>query len=213
MDSLFNNKIEIEPWIWTIIEMYEPIRTPGPRVAAPFESLHIKSLCWFAIHMREPQMYIHSILSAYRLMLLDLPELRKALDGVHTTVAALNETSRSWTLASKAFTRIQAAYTMLITMALLSNIVLRLRSPAHLALAEAARDMCSEILRTSFNAGRFRPFGSGAQPFALVAAVVASDDEFVKAQARLLIAEYASDFPNSNWAQVEWQLKARLGIL
>jgi hypothetical protein len=79
-------------------------------------------------------------------------------------------------------------------------------------LVETSRELCNEVLRTSFNAGRFRPFGAGAQPLALVAAVVAADDEFVKAQARILIAEYALDFPNSNWGLVEQQLRGRLEL-
>lgn len=212
MDSLFNPKVELEPWIWAVIEMYEPIKTPGPRLAAPFESLHLKNLAWFAIHMRAPQMHILGIQSAYRLMRPDMVELRKALDGVRATLAGLNEASLTWAVASKALTRIQAAYTLLLTMALISNQVLRLRSPGHLALMEDAQDMCNEILRTSRNACQFRPFGSSAQPFGLVAVYVTSGDEFVKTQAQQLIIEYSLDFPATNWAEVGRQLRHRLEL-
>ena len=81
LDSLFSPKIEIESWLWRVIEIYEPKRTPGPRLAAPFESLQVKSLAKFAMNIRSPETHILEIQEAYRVMRPDMLELGKALNG------------------------------------------------------------------------------------------------------------------------------------
>ena len=193
--------------------MYEPIRTPGPRVAAPFESMQIKNLTQFVVNMQSPHANIFAIQDYYRMMRPDMLELRKSLDGVDATAALLPHGSDAWDIASKALTRIQAAYTMLLTMALLSNAILQQHSPGHHILVEDAQHMSNEVLRTSRNACRFRPFGSSAQPFALVAVFITTSDDLARIQAQDLIAEYAGDFAITNWAEVGRLLAARLGLV
>ena len=169
-----------------MVSVYEPIRTPGPRLAEPFESLHLVNLARFAVHTRKPSEYLLDIEYRYRRMQIDLPELRRSLDGISAGVTGLDESSKMWSISVKALTRIQAAYTMLLTMALISNQVLQGFAFDDIAFVNDAADFCTEILRIAEEAVPFRPFGSSAQPFALVAVEVTSTDEVVKDQARHL---------------------------
>lgn len=193
--------------------MYEPIRTPGPRLATPFESLHLRNIAKFAIQMREPQLYVADFQDRYDRLRSDLPELRKSLEQICAGAFGIDEASMMWSIVIKALTRIQAAYTMLLTMALISNQVLQLYGLKRARLVEEAHEMCREVLRTARHAAQFRPFGSSAQPFALVAVGVVSHDVAMRLEAQQLIAEYAPDFPLTKWPEVGLQLKSRLGML
>lgn len=193
--------------------MYEPIRTPGPRLATPFESLHLRNIAKFAIQMREPQLHVVDFQDRYERLRTDLPELRRSLDQICAGAVGIDEASMMWSVVIKALTRIQAAYTMLLTMALTSNQVLQLYGLEQGRIVEEAHEMCSEVLHTARHAAQFRPFGSSAQPFALVAVDVISHDVAVRLQAQQLIAEYAPDFPLTKWPEVGLQLRSRLGML
>jgi hypothetical protein len=195
--------------------MYEPIRTPGPRLAAPFESLHLQSLAKFAVFTRSPRLHILEIQSSYQQICRDLPELYKGLEKVSTATIALcsmSSNEQSVHGATKALVRIQTAYSLLLALATIFNHFLRRCTPDHVALHKELEAYCDEIIRVAQEASRHRPFGSSTQPFSLITAWVTSDNAATRSQTERLIMDYQSDFPATNWMAMAAELQQKLMV-
>jgi hypothetical protein len=213
LESIFSPKVTLEPWIWKLIEMYEPIRTPGPRLAAPFESLQLHNLAKAAIYARSPDSHRLSIQQAYQQICHDIPELHKGLEKVSDTALGLRGTHPkvlSLTAATKALARVQSAYSMLLTLALIFNSILRKWDSESYVLLQDSGAFCSSIIKVAEQALQHRPFGSSARPFCLITAWAVTDDPAKLLQIEALVAEYQSDFLSAAWMKMGLQLRQKL---
>lgn len=206
---MFNPHIELEPWIWRLLDIYEPIRTPGPRLAAPFESLHLRNLAQFAVFTRSPARFIVDIQGVYLQMCQDIPLLQRSLDA---TISALRNSpgGESSLVAGKALGRIRTAYCFLLTLASLCNHILVTFGPTNSLLKDELELFCTKIVNNAEQASEHRPFGATAQPFGLVTALVTSQNLATKLSARRWIAEYQSDFPATDWSRMADRLREKL---
>ena len=129
---------------------------------------------------------------------LDAQQVRRRLDQCAETVLVSFSSSEV-----ARHCRIQTAYAILSTLAVLLNGLLRAFDPWNASLMSESVFLCDEITAQAERASCYRPVGAGYIPLCLVVAWAASDNLVQLARIEAILSEYQSDF-----AEVPWMSRA-----
>ncbi|KAL4789489.1 hypothetical protein BDV19DRAFT_374099 [Aspergillus venezuelensis] len=196
MQSIIDPTTPLGPWFWAIAKSYEPKRPILNASGGGIPSLQFYVMAQITQWLRDPGLHLVDIHTAYNQLIADCVVMRSVLDRI-----ADMETSGSPHPSARLHTRPQAAYSMLICLALVLNLMTRIFDPASISLADEASDLISETIWLAQLADRYRPFGVSFMPVSLVMAWTAADDMSVKNHLQNILIGYEADFPAVRWVQ------------
>ena len=104
--------------------------------------------------------------------------------------------------------RYQAGYTLVVTLALILNTLLRAFDPNNMVLTTEEYTLCEEIIRESEVACRYRPLGAAYVSLCLVVGCSAAEDRQQLARLQTLLIDYSTDFKEIDWMERVMWLRA-----
>lgn len=177
---------------------------PRPRNAnPPRSSSTLSTLANFPEWIRRPDPYIPEIAVVYLRMRDDAERMRQYL-GHWSELASTSFTDPE----SFGHCRYQAGYTLVVTLALILNTLLRAFDPNNTVLVTEAFSFCDHIIRESEIACRYRPLGAAYVSLCLVVGCAAAEDPRQLVQLQALLADYSTDFKEINWIERVMWLRA-----
>lgn len=177
---------------------------PRPRNSNPPRSSNtLSTLANFPEWIRRPDPYIHEIAAVYLTMEDDAKRMRQYLD--HWPDPASTSFTDSTTVGH---CRYQAGYTLVVTLALILNTLLRAFDPNNMVLTTEEYTLCEEIIRESEVACRYRPLGAAYVSLCLVVGCSAAEDRQQLARLQTLLIDYSTDFKEIDWMERVMWLRA-----
>lgn len=177
---------------------------PRPRNSNPPRSSNtLSTLANFPEWIRRPDAYIPEVAAVYLTMRDDAKRMRLYLD--HWSDPASTSFTDSATVEH---CRYQAGYTLVVTLALILNTLLRAFDPNDTVLTAEAFTLCEEIIRESEIACRYRPLGAAYISLCLVVGCSAAEDPQQLARLQALLTDYSTDFKEINWIERVMWLRA-----
>ncbi|KAI9794436.1 MAG: hypothetical protein M1816_005506 [Peltula sp. TS41687] len=76
LESVVNPKIQLNSWLWKLIETYAPPRPFKCDEDSPIHSIQLQGLAKIPDFIRDPEQHLFEIQSAYQQMRADAPKLR-----------------------------------------------------------------------------------------------------------------------------------------
>jgi hypothetical protein len=184
VESLSNPKIQLHPWLDTLTEDHD--------IAIPIESLKLAKLARLAAFMRDPEAHLSEVQSTYRKMATDIPVVRRNT----SIISQQGEASKTL------HCRCQTAYGILLTFAIILNIILHSFEADNAELVEQCANLVNQVIVLAEDASRYRPLGSSSMPLCLVSAWVATNEVSQRGRLEEILAEYQSDFAIARWMDV-----------
>lgn len=194
MQSIVDPSAPLGSWFWAIAKSYEPRRPILSNHGGRIPSLQFYVMAQITQWLRDPGLHLIEIHNAYNQLLADCVTMRSVLDKIADMDSA-------GITQSRLHTRPQAAYSMLLCLALVLNMVTRIFDPNSSSLADEATDLINEAIWLARLADRYRPFGVSFMPVSLVMAWTAAEDVAVKKQVQDILVGYERDFPAVRWVQ------------
>ena len=205
IESLYNPNIELDSWIWKLIDMYHPLPTVIPQPVVRPDSLSMRSLVTFVVYMRNPAIHLEGICSAYVQVLLDVQATRKTLSGLEEVLCKTKiENAREERIraVTKTIARVQTAFGLLLAIAMWFNHALSHAEMGSDTLKEEFASLAHETISNAEEALRHRPLGASAHPFGLMVVWAYSKDDIVNSQTEQLLAQYQTDFPRVHYLEL-----------
>ncbi|KAL2871028.1 Zn(II)2Cys6 transcription factor domain-containing protein [Aspergillus lucknowensis] len=196
LQSIVDPNLPLGSWFWTLAKSYEPKRPIMENQFGRLPSLQFYVMAQVTQWLRDPALHLVNIATAYNQLIADCSTMHSMLDKIVELEASGNPF-----LSGRLHTRPQAAYSVLICLALILNLVMRIFDPNSETLAEEAADLIGESIWLSRLADRHRPFGVSFMPVSLATAWMAADSMAVKDQIRDILIGYQADFPAMNWIE------------
>ncbi|KAL4866277.1 hypothetical protein BDV12DRAFT_137797 [Aspergillus spectabilis] len=204
LQSILDPSIHLGSWFWTIAKSYEPARPVLDNQGGKIPSLQFHVMAQMAQWIRSPAFHLVDIHTAYNQLMIDCVTMRSVLNKI-----AEIEASGVQQPSTRLHTRPQAAYSMLISLALVLNLMLRIFDPDSFSLADEAAVLADESIWLSELAAKYRPFGVTFMPVCLVMAWTASDNIAVRQQVQDILIGYEVDFPAVKWVQTCWWMQRK----
>ncbi|KAL4810815.1 hypothetical protein BDV18DRAFT_155427 [Aspergillus unguis] len=195
MQSIVDPSIPLGSWFWAIAKSYEPKRPIHNNQGGPIPSLSFYTMAQITQWIRDPALHLIDIHNAYNQLVTDCVTMRAVLEKIADADSFGIQSS------TRLHTRPQAAYSMLICLALVLNLMIRIFDPSSVSLADEASDLISETIWLAQLANRYRPFGVSFMPVLLVMAWTAADDMMLRTQVQDILIGYEADFPAVKWLQ------------
>ncbi|KAL4881181.1 hypothetical protein BJY04DRAFT_61326 [Aspergillus karnatakaensis] len=204
LQSIVDPTVQLGSWFWTIAKNYEQPKPVLNNQGGKIPSLQVHVMISIAQWIRSPALYLVDILTAYEQLVIDCRTMRSVLDKIAEFEAAgVPQPS------TRLHTKPQAAYSALLSLALVLNLMLRIFSPESLDLADEAGDLVTECIWLSELASRHRPFGVTFMPVCLAVAWVACENIAVRQQVQDILVGYEVDFPAVKWVRTCWWMQGR----
>jgi hypothetical protein len=182
---------------WDLVSSFKD-RISTSRENRPKPSTGYQQLAMFPKFVQNPDANLPEIEVAYLKLKSDAEAMRQHLGQIEETTP-MSFSSPAVVVHSHA----QAAYTLVSTLAVLTNSLLRIFDPYNVMLVSECILLCDEIATQAELATRYRPLGSAYMPLCLTVAWAALKDEPRLARLEAIVSEYQSDF-----AQVPWMTRA-----
>ena len=214
MESLGNTKIKLDPRLWAAPDPEDF----GPRTPTQeehhIESLQLRSLARFSDYAKNVSGSLPEIMSSYKVLQADCMKMAAILSTIPMTRSAqgIPTTELLPTSARRLHSLRLTCYCLLISLAFMSNGVLRRIDPSNLALKLESDAFVDESIIVAHQAAQYRPLGSSAVPICLISAWVATEDAARQARLLEVIAGYNSDFTSVNWLDIAVSLKPMLQL-
>lgn len=177
---------------------------PRPRNSNPPRSSNtLSTLANFPEWIRRPDPHFHEIAAVYITMTDDAKRMRRYLD--HWSTPPPTSFRDPITVEH---CRYQAGYTLVVTLALILNTLLRMFDPNNTVLKVEEYTLCEEIIRESVVACRYRPLGAAYVSLCLVVGCSAAEDPQQLARLQALLTDYSTDFKEINWVERVMWLRA-----
>jgi hypothetical protein len=197
LESIVNPRIKMDSQFWEIISSYR--RRLNPRGYEQSQSsAQMHHIAMIPEFVQNPDAHLSEIARIYLILKNDSLTLKPVLDECAKFVLV------SFSSPDVArHCKVQSAYTIVCTLAVLLNSLLRVFDPLNTNLTEETAHFCNEIIIQTELASCYRPVGSSYSPLCLIVAWATTDDIFQLAKIESLIAVYQSDF-----AEVPWMSQA-----
>lgn len=177
---------------------------PRPRNSNPPRSSNtLSTVAKFPEWIRRPDPYIPEIAVVYLTMRDDADRMRQYL--AHWSDPASNSFTDSTAVEH---CRYQAGYTLVVTLALILNTLLRAFDHHNTVLVTEAYTFCDHIIREAEIACRYRPLGAAYVSLCLVVGCSAAEDPQQLAHLQALLTGYSTDFKEINWIERVMWLRA-----
>ncbi|KAL3478032.1 hypothetical protein BJX99DRAFT_224901 [Aspergillus californicus] len=196
LQSIVDPGIPLGSWFWTLAKSYAPKQPVTSNHGGRIPSLQFYVMAQITQWIRDPALHLVDIATAYNQLITDCVTLRSVLDKIAELHA-----SGAPPPSTRLHTLPQAAYSMLICLALILNLMMRIFDPNSSSLAEEAADLISESIWLAQLADKYRPFGVSFMPVCLVMAWTAAGDVAVKMQIQDILVGYEADFPSTRWVE------------
>ncbi|KAJ5373710.1 hypothetical protein N7517_005716 [Penicillium concentricum] len=194
LEGIANPRIKMDSEFWELTSSFKRRLSASRDNNRPQSTTELHHLAMFPKFVQNPEPHLAEIAKTYMQLRLDAHQIRQHLDQC-----------REFTLVSFSssevarHSRIQAAYAILSTLAVLLNSILRVFDPWNASLVSEAVFFCNEITIQAKLASCYRPVGAGYIPLCLVVAWAASDNPVQLARIEAILSEYQSDFADVPW--------------
>ncbi|OQE28611.1 hypothetical protein PENSTE_c003G08668 [Penicillium steckii] len=196
IEAIVNPRIQMEPKFFQLVSsLTEKAQAPGKQNDIPRSTTKLPTIAKFPQWIRNlTPADLPEIAAAYLRIRSDSYKMRKYLDNWpptgHTFFSSLVVMQRS---------RYQAGYTIVITLGLILNTLLRALHPGNTVLSAEASFFCDEIVLEAELASCYRPLGAAYVALCLVVAWAAAEDPHQLARIDSVLADYQSDFKELKW--------------
>ncbi|CAP85504.1 hypothetical protein EN45_059800 [Penicillium chrysogenum] len=198
LEGIINPRIKMDSEFWQLASSFRRRLSASRDNNQPQSATELQHLAMFPKFVQNPESHLAEIAKTYMQLRLDAQRVKQHLDQCAETVLVSFSSSEV-----ARHCRIQAAYAMLSTLAVLLNSLLRVFDPWNASLVSEAVFLCDEIATQAELASCYRPVGAGYIPLCLVVAWAASDNLVQLARIEAILSEYQSDF-----AEVPWMSRA-----
>ncbi|KAJ5214764.1 hypothetical protein N7449_001933 [Penicillium cf. viridicatum] len=194
LEGIVNPRIKMDSKFWELISTFKRRLSTSRDNNQPQSTTELQHLAMFPKFVQNPEPHLAEIVKMYMQLRLDAQQIKQHLD--QCAEAALGSFSSSEVARH---CRIQAAYAIISTLAVLLNSLLRVFDPWNASLAREAVFLCDQITIQAELASCYRPVGAGYIPLCLVVAWAASDNLVQLARIEAILSEYQSDFADVPW--------------
>ncbi|KAJ5810781.1 hypothetical protein N7447_010297, partial [Penicillium robsamsonii] len=194
LEGIVNPHVKMDSEFWELTSSFKRRLSASQDKNRPQSTTELHHLAVFPKFVQNPQPHLAEIAKTYMKLRLDAYQIRQQLDQCAEFILVSFSSSQV-----ARHSRIQAAYVMLSTLAVLLNSLLRVYDPWNASLVSEAVFLCDEITIQAELASRYRPIGAGYIPLCLVVAWAASDDPVQLARIEAILCEYQSDFADIPW--------------
>lgn len=193
LEGIVNPRIRMDSEFWEMMTSYRK-RLHPENFEKSQDSTQLHHLAMLPEFVQYPDTHVFEIAKMHMQLKRDAQTIKPALDQYLTFTPA------SFSTADVArHSRLQAGYTIVCTLGVLLNTLLRLFNPANPSLESESAFLCDEILTQGTLACRYRPMGSAYMPLSLVVAWACTNDIVQLAKIEYLLADYQSDFAELPW--------------
>jgi hypothetical protein len=183
----------MDPHFWQMMSSFRHRLNPRNYEQSK-SSAQLHHFAMFPEFVRHPDPHLFDITRIYLLLKNDASMLKPMLDQC----AKFTPVSFSSEDVAK-HSRVQAAYSIVSTLAVLLNSLLRMFDPFNTILTDETAHLCDEVIIQAELAACYRPVGSAYIPLCLIVAWATTDDIFQLAKIEILLADYQSDFAEVPW--------------
>ncbi|KAJ9483284.1 hypothetical protein VN97_g10119 [Penicillium thymicola] len=194
LEGIVNPRIKMDSEFWELTSTFKRRLSTSRDNNKPQSTTELQHLAMFPKFVQNPEPHLAEIAKMYMQLRLDAQQIKQHLD--QCAAAALGSFSSSEVARHG---RIQAAYAIISTLAVLLNSLLRVFDPWNASLVSEAVFLCDEIAIQAELASCYRPIGAGYIPLCLVVAWAASDNLIQLARIEAILSEYQSDFADVPW--------------
>ncbi|CAI7594455.1 unnamed protein product [Penicillium discolor] len=194
LEGIVNPRIKMDSEFWELTSTFKRRLSTSRHNNQPQSTTELQHLAMFPKFVQNPEPHLAEIAKTYMQLRLDAQQIKQHLD--QCAEAALGSFSSSEVARH---CRIQAAYAIISTLAVLLNSLLRVFDPWNASLESEAVFLCEEITIQAELASCYRPIGAGYIPLCLVVAWAASDNLVQLARIEAILSEYQSDFADVPW--------------
>jgi len=198
LESITNPDIRVESWIFKLLEGHGSPRPVGDENGVPFESMKLHSLAKLPAMFKNPRKQFYEIEFAYEKVRYDLPKLASRVDAIRATFAQLSCPNVE---ARRLYAQFQAAYGILLTVALVLNSIIGVMRPLDATYARELTSYAEDIMQLADHAQQFRPLGSSFMPLPLCMAWGTTTDIGTQNRLLVLIQAYQTDF-HADWVDL-----------
>lgn len=193
-------RVKMTPEFWELISSFKHRLSTSRNTDRPESTTELRDLAMFPVFIQSPESHIPEIAMTYMQLKADAQKIKWRLDQF----AELDPKSFS-SVAVATHSRVQAAYAMLCTLAVMLNTLLRIFDPCNPSLMSEALLFCDEIAIQAELASCYRPVGSAYIPLCLVVAWAASDNLIQLTRIERILVEYQADFAEIHWmSRASW---------
>ncbi|KAJ5501874.1 hypothetical protein N7463_004748 [Penicillium fimorum] len=193
LEGIVNPRIKMDSEFWELISSFNHRLSTSQDKNRPQLTTDLHHLAMFPKFVQNPEPHLAEIAKRYMQLRLDAHKIRQHLDQCANFSLVSFSSSEVAT-----HSRIQAAYAILSTLAVLLN-SLRVFDPWNASLVSEAVFLCDDITIQAELASCYRPVGAGYIPLCLVVAWAASDNPVQLARIEAILREYQSDFADVPW--------------
>lgn len=161
---------------------------PAGHSAIPRPSISYSTFAMFPEYTHNPHLHLSEITATYTVLQNDARRMHEFLD--HDLFLSLSRIHQS---------RYRAAYTVVATLALLLNTLLRSFDPTETALVQESTFFCQQVVECADAASCDRPLGASYVPLCLIVALAAASDASDVARIEAMLTDYQSDFKTLGW--------------
>lgn len=183
----------------TLIEGYA---TTARGEKAPQSPMSLSSISMLPEFMINPDAHLSEITTLYLQLRVEVEKKRSLLANFPP---GKQLTFPSMRVGAKDRPQFQAAYAMTLSLAVITNALMRIFDPENTILINDAAYFCDEIVDEAELASCYRPLGSAYAALCLVVALATAEDPRQVARVERILADYQSDFRGLNWDdRVDW---------
>lgn len=205
----------MNPWFEKLFEIHGPptptedtkdeestLEDDEEEFEKPIKSLRLRNLVQLSNFVRDPEQHLFDAEIAYRQLRIDISKLRFRLCRMNKYLTAPEiGTIAQPSPTLRLFVRHQAAYGLVLTLAIVVNCIFRQFDPYNLELAEDSASFSEQVMALAKHASQYRPLGSGYIPMCLVAVWASTEDVSTRAKAEMMLAEYDTELGIEKWME------------
>lgn len=199
LEGMIEPRVKMTPEFWELISSFKRLLSASRNPDRQQSTTELRDLAMFPVFIQNPESHLPDIAVTYMQLKTDAQKVKWRLDQFGE---AHPGSFSSMAVATHA--RVQAAYAMLSTLAVMLNTLLRVFDPCNPSLMSEALLFCDEIAIQAERASCYRPVGSAYIPLCLVVAWAASDNLVQLARIESILVEYQADF-----AEIPWMSRAK----
>ncbi|KAJ5577479.1 uncharacterized protein N7459_006443, partial [Penicillium hispanicum] len=197
LEAIVNPRIHMDPGFWEMVTAFtKQSVSPDRDTSIPRSTTTLSTLAKFPEYIRNPDPYLPEIAAAYLHLRDDSWRMREYM----MQWPASQMVSYS-SMSVMQQSRYQAGYTMVVSLSLILNTLLRAFDHGNAVLARESMFFCDEIPDQAELASCYRPLGAAYMALCLVVALSAVEHPQQRARVEAVMADYQTDFKEIRWRE------------
>ncbi|KAF2665055.1 hypothetical protein BT63DRAFT_392410 [Microthyrium microscopicum] len=207
MESFFNPKIRLEPWLLIFPEHFGPRSAPSDM--SVIESLKIRALARVPEFLQHPSLYWNEIRVYYQQLQADTATMRTVHTSIQNAFHSPDTPGSALHILRRHHVRYSTAYGIVLCIAIILNAVICSYEPT-ISLAHESAIFVDIVIDLAEQASQYRPLGSSSMPLFLMAALAVTDDLAKRTHVERVLLEYQNDFSSARWIDMSSWLRSKL---